>query len=755
MRKLLIVGLLLIVSMPAGLFAQNADAFVTIWNSANTGVSADHEIRFFGFGNGYTVHWQEVDNPSNSGSLTAGNILVDEYQLIDFGTPGKYKVWVDPTEGGTFYQYDQQGDEDKLLEIAQWGNTTWASFFGSFESCFNLDLTATDAPDLSNVTTMEYMFGGCHSLVANSAINTWNTSKVTNMTGVFSGAHNFNQSLSNWNTSNVTSMSAMFNFATVFNADISGWNTGAVTDFAYMFANTNAFNQPLGSWDTHSAKSIAHMFANATAFNQPIAGWSTAAVTDMEGAFINASMFNRALDSWNVSNVTSIAHMFDGAKQFNQPLNTWNTGNVTSMASVFKDAINFDQPINSWDLSKVTRMDGMFEGASSFDQPLDNWETNIVTDMSNVFKDAVAFNQDLNSWDLSQVTTTAEMFNGATKFNQSVDNWNTSNIVNMDDMFNNASHFNQPLGNWNMSSVANLNFFLENATAFNQDISNWNINGLGNAGSLSLDNFLDNCDMDCVNYSMFLNALAANTNLPKNVTMGAAGLIYSSIAHQAHEYLETTKGWTIAGDGFTTNCTVTVPVTLSVFNAVYKAPFTEITWTTGVADDLAYFEVQQSLDGITFKTIRKLSKQTGNSQYICKFQGPVGTAYYRLKISELTGKVGYSATKTVTASLSEPKTYLLYPNPVKGNTLHILSSKSTTSEVVIYNQLGQQIGLYQLLPGENSINVTKLASGVYWLRETVENTAKGVKAGAQLHEKDSNENVKQSRGQHLKFIIQH
>ena len=55
-------------------------------------------------------------------------------------------------------------------------------------------------------------------------IGNWDTSKVTNMNGVFYDAKEFNENIGNWDTSNVTNMRGMFYNASKFNQDIRGLN---------------------------------------------------------------------------------------------------------------------------------------------------------------------------------------------------------------------------------------------------------------------------------------------------------------------------------------------------------------------------------------------------------------------------------------------------------------------------------------------------------------------------------------------------
>ena len=54
-------------------------------------------------------------------------------------------------------------------------------------------------------------------------IITWDVSRVTDMSYMFSSAYKFNDDISNWNVGQVQQMHSMFNYASIFNADITGW----------------------------------------------------------------------------------------------------------------------------------------------------------------------------------------------------------------------------------------------------------------------------------------------------------------------------------------------------------------------------------------------------------------------------------------------------------------------------------------------------------------------------------------------------
>ena len=95
-------------------------------------------------------------------------------------------------------------------------------------------------------------------------------SSVTNMSGMFRGATNFNQNISGWNMSNVTLTSFMFYNAANFDQPIGSWDVSKVYDMQSMFFGAAKFNQPLASWNTGNVLQFAQMFYGAAKFNQPI-----------------------------------------------------------------------------------------------------------------------------------------------------------------------------------------------------------------------------------------------------------------------------------------------------------------------------------------------------------------------------------------------------------------------------------------------------------------------------------------------------
>ncbi|RZK64686.1 MAG: BspA family leucine-rich repeat surface protein, partial [Pedobacter sp.] len=136
----------------------------------------------------------------------------------------------------------------RLVDVVQWGTSNWNSMESAFYGAANLKVSATDSPNLTEVSTMENTFRDCASLTTIPNINLWNTATVTNMRNMFSGAKAFNQDLSAWNTSNVINMEGIFKDATVFNQPLTNWNTAKVTTMRNMFNYAKAFDQDLSTW---------------------------------------------------------------------------------------------------------------------------------------------------------------------------------------------------------------------------------------------------------------------------------------------------------------------------------------------------------------------------------------------------------------------------------------------------------------------------------------------------------------------------
>jgi len=244
-----------------------------------------------------------------------------------------------------------------ITTISQWGGRiNLGNDGGYFANATNLLVTAADSPDLTGTTNLGSAFLRAEAL---TRIGDWDTSNVTDMSFMFSGAASFNQPIGSWDTSNVTDMSFMFSGAASFNQPIGSWNTANVTDMGNMFGFAIAFNQPIGTWNTSNVIDMRSMFDGAPAFNQPIGDWDTSKVLQMSRMFFDAAAFNQPIGTWDTSSVTNLSSMFFRASSFNQPIGTWDTSKVTAMNAMFTSALAFDQDLGTWPVNATTAMNDM------------------------------------------------------------------------------------------------------------------------------------------------------------------------------------------------------------------------------------------------------------------------------------------------------------------------------------------------------------------------------------------------------------
>lgn len=280
------------------LYGQTAP-FITVWDTEEFGDSNNNQIKVPASGD-WDYEWEEVNNPSNNGISSS---TVSDETTITFPTPGKYRLKMFPNDiyGNAFHQIQFAGEIEafKFLDIEQWGNVQWSSFLEAFSGCTNLIGSATDVPNLSQVSNMELMFNSADSF--NGDVSNWDVEQVTNMQQMFSGAYEFNQDLNSWNVINVTNMMLMFNGAGKFNGDISSWEVGQVQTMAGMFEGANKFNGNIEGWDVGQVIDMQFMFSGASQFNGGIEGWDVGQVKSMTNMFKNAAEFNRNIGGWDVS----------------------------------------------------------------------------------------------------------------------------------------------------------------------------------------------------------------------------------------------------------------------------------------------------------------------------------------------------------------------------------------------------------------------------------------------------------------------
>ncbi|MFK8011995.1 MAG: BspA family leucine-rich repeat surface protein [Marinicellaceae bacterium] len=494
----------------------DAAYFTTTWKTDNPGGSNSTSITIptdSGTYN-YQVDWNGDGDFNDAEEIIpyTGNAT------HDYGVAGTYTINIK----GTFPQIEMSfsGEEEKILSVEQWGTNRWASMRNAFRGASNLIVNAQDTPNLSQATSLSYMFDGAKNLGTGNGNWQWDTHTIKFMNGMFKNASSFNKDIGSWNTSQVLNMEEMF----------KGW-----------FSDLMIFNQEIGSWDTSQVTDMNSMFEYSGSFNQDIGNWNTSQVTDMSNMFKDAGVFNQNIGGWETSMVQDMSNMFDSAEVFNQD-------------------------ISGWDTSKVQDMRSMFSSAGSFNQDIGNWNTLLVTDMSSMFRNATLFNHDIGDWSTANVDNMSFMFFDASAFNQDIGHWNTSAVTTMTWMFYDAINFNQDIGNWNTSMVTDMTNMFNGAVLFNQDISGWNIKLVNR-----IFGFLARTTLSSNHYDLFLISLNTQVSIPDLEFDGGNAKFCSQLAVDARLQMENTLNWVIEDGGIQSECftgDVDLEVTISDNTAI-------------------------------------------------------------------------------------------------------------------------------------------------------------------------------------------
>ncbi|MFC2385687.1 MAG: BspA family leucine-rich repeat surface protein [Candidatus Nanosyncoccus sp.] len=327
-------------------------------------------------------------------------------------------VWYDAASQSILWHSD--------ADIAYANEDSSSMFKDIGDNYSNMNLIDTAGINTSRVKNMSNMFNSSKWVIKKINLTGFDTSNVEDMSYMFASyAMSTTEDIdpidfSNFNTSKVTNMQGMFSGSFFPSIDISHFDTSNVTDMSYMFTNlqktTDIYAPFLNVKKVNNIYQIFQGCENLHYLN--LSGWELDSVTDMSSMFASLHwLVDLYLDGFTTKNVTNMAGMFDDASALS----------------------NLD--LSSFDTSKVTNMFAMFrnmEGLSNID--LSNFDTRNVTNMSNMFamtRNASALsNLDLSSFNTSKVTTMERMFVGLANLqNLNVSSFNTKNVINMADMF--------------------------------------------------------------------------------------------------------------------------------------------------------------------------------------------------------------------------------------------------------------------------------------------------------------------------------
>ncbi|MFB9861632.1 T9SS type A sorting domain-containing protein [Rufibacter immobilis] len=168
----------------------------------------------------------------------------------------------------------------------------------------------------------------------------------------------------------------------------------------------------------------------------------------------------------------------------------------------------------------------------------------------------------------------------------------------------------------------------------------------------------------------------------------------------------------------------TLPVELTHFQARRVNQQIQLDWGTASEKDNDYFTIEQSLDGVTFKTVGQPVKGAGNSAIAIAYKqqiadaSPAKTQYFRLKQTDFDGTTEYSKVVALGPVKSAVKVQLqlsAYPNPSLDGKVSLVSKGTTEeAEIAVFHSTGKLLFQKQVsLSQPIELDLAGQTSGMY------------------------------------------
>ena len=240
---------------------------------------------------------------------------------------------------------------------------------GAFNDNGDKKLTKVEVMDdgIKPMTTVKW-FSGCSKLASVEGLSKLDTSKATDMSGMFNGCSSLTSlDLSKFNTAKVTDMSWMFNKCSgLTKLDLSNFNTANVTRMSYMFHECSGLTKlDVSSFNTANVTDMSRMFNGCSGLaSLAVSSFDTAKVTDMNWMFNEcSSLASLDLSNFNTANVTNMSYMFYGCSGLTKlDVSSFDTAKVTDMGSMFCGCSGLTSlDLSGFKTANVTRMLWMFD----------------------------------------------------------------------------------------------------------------------------------------------------------------------------------------------------------------------------------------------------------------------------------------------------------------------------------------------------------------------------------------------------------
>lgn len=241
---------------------------------------------------------------------------------------------------------------------------------------------------------------------------------------------------------------------------------------------------------------------------------------------------------------------------------------------------------------------------------------------------------------------------------------------------------------------------------------------------------------DCNSYPTPIDCSYSGSNVElMNIASVNAGEVYAVLVTNYANVIQNITLNQASGATATTNCAILnpLPIGLLYFHAIPNEETVDLVWETSSEQNNDYFEIERSLDAITWHSISHNNGQ-GNSSTNFKYthtdDAPFkALSYYRLKQVDFDKSFTYSNIISVDLSKDAEVISNVHPNPTNDLIAFDIKTKSNGNisiELVNFagNVVYQETKFVEYGFSSNTLSLNDYPKGVYLLKVEIKNSGK-------------------------------
>lgn len=154
-----------------------------------------------------------------------------------------------------------------------------------------------------------------------------------------------------------------------------------------------------------------------------------------------------------------------------------------------------------------------------------------------------------------------------------------------------------------------------------------------------------------------------------------------------------------------------LPVTLVNFNGTLQNSVAALQWQSAEELDFKQFNVEKSTNGTQWMHVGEVRAKGSGSSYTYRVAQPEAVAYYRLKMVDVNGSITHS--RLIRLTQQADNRLFIYPNPATNN---INIQVAASGKMNVYTESGVLVKAVTVQAGINTIAISDLTAGVYYVR---------------------------------------